>query len=219
MKMKKVFINMVGTCLFLASVFISSDASAQEKLVAFYSPPAGGGAYTLVAGEVMVSNRYMGGGVKFVHEQTTGTMEMVRRLMTAESQKKDAFASFGSTDGYNAYKGRQEYSGKPFTDLRAVVFNQLVDLYLAVPVNSPIKTYADVRGKRIAMGDRAVRLPTQRFSRLSSTASRRMILSRSISFTRRRSKVSRMVHSTAAFLPAVIPCPPTWSSPRGMQSA
>ncbi len=109
-------------------------------------------ALTLVAGLVTVSNRFMGGGVKFVHEQTTGTLEIIRRLAAAESQKKDALGSFGSTDGYNAYKGRFEYSSKPFPGLRAVIYNQLVDLYLAVPVNSPIKTYADVKGKRIGMG-------------------------------------------------------------------
>ena len=86
--------------MLLASFWVSPDAAAQEKLVAFYSPPAGGGAYTLVAGMVVVSNRYMT-GVKFVHEQTTGTMEIVRRLMAAEGQKKDALGSFGSTDGYN----------------------------------------------------------------------------------------------------------------------
>ncbi len=152
MKAKKMSIGIVVTCLVLASFCVSSEAIAQERLVAFYSPPAGGGAFTLVAGMVTVSNRFMGGNVKFVHEQTTGTLEIIRRLMNAESQKKDALGSFGSTDGYNAWKGRHEYSGKPFPDLRAVVYNQLVDLYLAVPVNSPIKTYADVKGKRIGMG-------------------------------------------------------------------
>ena len=152
MNVKKVCISILGTCLLLASVLISSDAAAQERLVAFYSPPAGGGAFTLVAGLVTVSNRFMGGGVKFVHEQTTGTLEIIRRLAAAESQKKDALGSFGSTDGYNAYKGRFEYSSKPFPGLRAVIYNQLVDLYLAVPTNSPIKTYADVKGKRIGMG-------------------------------------------------------------------
>lgn len=152
MKARKIFISIASMCVFLAAFWLSSEAVAQEKLIAVYSPPAGGGAYTLVAGTVMVSNRYMGRGINFVHEQTTGTLEMVRRLMVAESQKKDAFASFGSTDGYNAYTGRQEYSGKPFTALRAVAFNQLVDLYLVVPANSPIKSYTDVKGKRIAMG-------------------------------------------------------------------
>ncbi len=152
MRGKKGFIGVVIACLLLASLWVCKDASAQEKLVAFYSPPAGGGAFTLVAGMVTVSNRFMGGGAKFVHEQTTGTLEIVRRLSMAESQKKDALGSFGSTDGYNAWKGRAEYTGKAFPGLRAVIYNQLVDLYLAVPTNSPIKTYADVKGKRIGMG-------------------------------------------------------------------
>jgi TRAP transporter TAXI family solute receptor len=152
MNEKKLCIVLVGVCLLSASLLISSDAQAQDKLAAFYSPPAGGGAYVLVAGMVMVSNRYMGNGMRWVHQQTTGTMEMVRRLLAADSEKKDAFACFGSIDGYNAYKGKQEYSGKPFTGLRAVVFNQVVDLYLVVPTNSSIKSYSDVRGKRIGMG-------------------------------------------------------------------
>ena len=152
MKGKRVFIGIAVTCALFASLWVSSDARAQEKLVAFYSPPAGGGAYTLVAGMVTVSNRQMGGNVKFVQEATTGTLEIVRRLMAASAQKKDALGSFGSTDGYNAWKGRFEYSGKAFTELRSIVYNQQVDLYFAVPANSPIKSYADIKGKRIGMG-------------------------------------------------------------------
>jgi uncharacterized protein len=152
MEDRRFLIRSAVTCLLLAFLWISSDVAAQERLVAFYSPPAGGGAYTLVAGMVMVSNRFMGGGYKFVHEQTTGTLEMLRRLMTAEAQKKDALTPSGSTDGYNAYKGKAEYTGKPFLGLRAIVYNQAVDLYLVVPANSSIKSYADVKGKRIGMG-------------------------------------------------------------------
>jgi TRAP transporter TAXI family solute receptor len=116
------------------------------------SPPAGGGAYVFVAGTINVSNKYMSGDVKFVHEASTGTMEMVRRLMLAHGQKKEVFADFGTPDAWNAYKGEAEYKGKPFTDLRAIVFNQLTDLCLVVPANSPIKSYGDVKGKRIGMG-------------------------------------------------------------------
>ncbi len=153
MKSRKSLIGIVLAVTLLASFWVCSDAAAQEKLVAYYSPPAGGGAFTLVAGQVTVTNRYMGAGYKFVHEQTTGTLEIIRRMALAQSQKKDAFGDFGSTDGYNAYKGRAEYSGgKAFPGLRAVAYNQLVDLYLAVPANSPIKTWADVKGKRIGVG-------------------------------------------------------------------
>jgi TRAP transporter TAXI family solute receptor len=79
-------------------------------------------------------------------------MEEVRRLMAAETQKKDALATFGAADGWNAHQGKNEYEGKAFPKLRAITFNQFVDLYLAVPANSPIKSYADLKGKRIGIG-------------------------------------------------------------------
>ena len=140
--------------ILVASILLiySTDAPAAQRLVSFMSPPAGGGAYIFVAGTINVSNKYMPGDVKFVHEASTGTMEMVRRLMAAHSQKREAFADFGTPDAWNAYKGEAEYKGKPFTDLRAIVFNQLTDLCLVVPANSPIKSYGDVKGKRIGMG-------------------------------------------------------------------
>jgi uncharacterized protein len=128
------------------------DAPAAQRLISFMSPPAGGGAYVFVAGTINVSNKYMPEDAKFIHEATTGTMEMVRRLMLAFGQKKEAFADFGTPDAWNAYKGEAEYKGKPFRDLRAIVFNQNTDVYLVVPANSPIKSYADVKGKRIGMG-------------------------------------------------------------------
>jgi hypothetical protein len=136
----------------LILLLYATDVPAAQRLVSFMSPPAGGGAYIFVAGTITVSNKYMSGDVKFVHEASTGTMEMVRRLMAAHSQKREAFADFGTPDAWNAYKGEAEYKGKPFTDLRAIVFNQLTDLCLVVPANSPIKSYGDVKGKRIGMG-------------------------------------------------------------------
>ena len=152
MQAKRCSAGVVVACLLFASLCLFFRANAEDKLVAFYSPPAGGGAFTLVAGMVAVSNRFMGGGYLFVHEQTTGGMEVTRRLMAAEGRNKEAFGSFGATDGYNAYKGRVQYAGNPFPGIRAIVHNQMTDLILAVPANSPIKTYYDVKGKRIGMG-------------------------------------------------------------------
>ncbi len=87
-----------------------------------------------------------------VHEACTGTMDIVRRMQQREAQKKDSFGVFGAVDAARAYRGQGEYTGKPFTDLRAVVFMMFTDVYLVVPANSPIKTWADVKGKRIGIG-------------------------------------------------------------------
>ena len=136
----------------LAMCVLTTPVRAAQTLVSFITPPAGGGAYILGAGIVSVTNKYIGPDVKFVHEASTGTMEIVRRLMLAEAQKKDAFGTFGATDAWYAQQGKNEYAANPAKGLRAIVFNQMVDLYLVVPANSPIKSYADVKGKRLGIG-------------------------------------------------------------------
>jgi TRAP transporter TAXI family solute receptor len=148
----KGFSSITSLAVFLLAAWAVSASGAEQQLVGFASPAAGGLSYVTVAGMVNTVNRYMPGNVKFVHEATTGTLDMVRRLQMAYSQKKEMMAAFGTPDGWNAYKGEAEYKGRGFAQLRAVIFNHVVDLYLAVPANSPIKSYADIKGKRIGMG-------------------------------------------------------------------
>lgn len=140
----------VAASLFL-SIFAFTPVHAASELIPFYTPPAGGGAYILGAGIVSVTNRYLP-DVKLVHEACTGTMDIVRRMMMREGQKKDAFGVFGTVDSWRALKGEGEYGGKPFYNLRAVVFVLPTDVYFVVPANSSIKSYADVKGKRIGVG-------------------------------------------------------------------
>jgi len=124
---------------------------AATELIPFYTPPAGGTAYVLGAGITSVTNKYLP-EFKIVHEATSGTMDIVRRMIQRESMKKDCLGVFGTVDGWNAYSGKNEYSGKPFTNLRMVVFVNATDLYFVVPEKSSIKSYRDVKGKRIGMG-------------------------------------------------------------------
>jgi TRAP transporter TAXI family solute receptor len=134
----------------LLTLFSPIPARAAE-LVPFITPPAGGGAYVLGAGMVSVTNRFLPGAT-LVHEAASGTMDIVRRMMYRDSTKKDCFGIFGTVDAWNALQGKNEYSGRPFSNLRAVVYATGTDLYLVVPANSSIKSYADVKGKRIGMG-------------------------------------------------------------------
>ena len=149
MKCLKPVILVVGLCS-LTTLFSLTPSQAAE-LVPFITPPAGGGAYVLGAGMVSVTNRFLPGAT-LVHEAASGTMDIVRRMMYRETTKKDCFGIFGTVDAWNAYQGKNEYSGKPFSNIRAVVFATSTDLYLVVPADSPIKSYADVKGKRIGMG-------------------------------------------------------------------
>jgi uncharacterized protein len=148
----KGFGSIVSLAILILFVCAAPASAQQQQLVGFASPAAGGLSYVTVAGMVNTVNKYMPGNVKFMHEATTGTLDMVRRLQLAYGQKKEMLAAFGTPDGWNAYKGEAEYKGRALSQLRAVIFNHFVDLYLAVPANSPIKSYADIKGKRIGMG-------------------------------------------------------------------
>jgi len=134
----------------LTMIFPLLSGRAATELIPFYTPPAGGTAYVLGAGITSVTNKYLP-EIKIVHEASSGTMDIVRRMIQRESAKKDCFGVFGTVDGWNAYNGRNEY-GKPFTSLRMVVFVNSTDLYFVVPEKSSVKSYADVKGKRIGMG-------------------------------------------------------------------
>ena len=108
--------TIVSTICALVCFLAPALASAAE-LVPLYTPPAGGTAYVLGAGVVSVTNKYVA-DASMVHEAATGTMEMVRRMIQRESQKKPCFAVFGSPDGFRAFKGEGEYGGKAFSTLR-----------------------------------------------------------------------------------------------------
>ena len=140
----------VGICVALTLLFCL-PAKAATELIPLITPAAGGGAYVLGAGMISVSNKYTQ-DTKLVHEASTGTMDIVRRMQARESAKKDVLGIFGTVDAWNAYKGNNEYKGKPFTTLRMVVFVMGTDVYFAVPANSSIKSYADAKGKRIGVG-------------------------------------------------------------------
>lgn len=149
MKWKKsAFVVLV---VFLAASMLFYRPSQAADLIPMVTPPAGGGAYIIGAGLITVSNKYIQ-DTKLVHEAATGTMDIVRRMQAREAAKKDVFGIFGTVDAWNAYKGNNEYKGKPFTNLRMVSYIMPTDLYLAVPVDSPIKSFADAKGKRIGMG-------------------------------------------------------------------
>jgi len=144
----------------LASVLFSAvlmlfaavpGSQAAQDLVPLYTLPAGGTVYVLGAGIVSVSNKYMG-DVKFVQQASTGTLDIVRKMMQKDAQKKDAFGIFADVDGFNAYKGNNEYARKPFSNLRAVSFINSTDIYLVVRANSAIQSYKDCKGKRLGIG-------------------------------------------------------------------
>ena len=151
MNYSRIMFSGFGILAIVLACSIGQVHAAPADLIPIYTPPAGGVVYVLGAGFAAVSNKYLPEG-NLVHEATTGTMDMVRRLRQKEAQKRPAFALFATPDGPRAFKGEGEYNGKGFTALRTVAYVNSSDIYFVVPANSPIKSYADVKGKRIGVG-------------------------------------------------------------------
>lgn len=141
----------LGICLSVALFTFSAAHAAPPELIPFFSPAPGGTAYTLSAGVVVVTNKYAS-DFQFLHIATTGTMDIVRRMMERDNTNKPCFGAFAPSDGWRAYKGLGEYTGKPFTNLRSVLFINSADQCFVVRADSGIRSYADAKGKRIGVG-------------------------------------------------------------------
>jgi TRAP transporter TAXI family solute receptor len=132
-------------------IFAIAGGAPAAELVPLYTLPAGGTVYVLGGGVVSVNNKHMT-DTKLVQQASSGSLDIVRKMMQKDAQKKASFGIFATSDAFNAYKGNNEYARKAFPNLRAVAFINSTDLYLVVRTNSPIKSYKDCAGKRIGIG-------------------------------------------------------------------
>ena len=139
----------VGLFVCLRLIYVSTS-SAASKLIPVYTPASGGTGYILGAGIASLTKKYAP-DVEMVVEPTTGSLEIVRRIAERDQAKKEGFGIFGTVDAYHALKGLKEFSGKPCPNLRAITFLWGADVYLVALANSPIKSYADLKGKRVGM--------------------------------------------------------------------
>ena len=136
------------------------------------------------AGIVTITNKYLS-DVNLVHEATSSSMEIVRRMMQREATNKDAFGIFSCDEGWRAYRGEADFKGKPFAGLRAVAFNMATDLYfvvLAIPLSSLTVTQKESGLPWVVPGSGPRTLPS---SCLSSMECRRRTSNRTILLTKR----------------------------------
>jgi len=132
--------------------FISAGPMAAEtKLIPLYTAAAGGPSYMLGAGIASLTKKYVS-GVEMVAEATPGSGPMVRNLREREGMKREAFAIIASDGAFNAYHGKKDYEGKAYPAIRGITFLFGGPQFLAVPANSSIRSYSDVRGKRVGIG-------------------------------------------------------------------
>lgn len=137
----------------LITLFAAPEVWAQEKIVTIGTGsvigvyyPAGGAICRLV------NRGRKEHGIRCFAESTAGSMNNLQGLREGELN----FAIAQSDWEYKAYHGEDVYAtGGPFSDMRSVFSLHSEMFTVAVGKNSGIKSFADLRGKRVNIGDAA----------------------------------------------------------------
>ncbi|MCX5803761.1 MAG: TAXI family TRAP transporter solute-binding subunit [Proteobacteria bacterium] len=138
--------------MFLVFVFFfcSYCFAAPKTVIPIYTPGAGGTAYMVGAAMATVINKYVP-EVQMMVEATGGTAAMSKLVEEKAEKNQPAFGVPDSKVTYMAYTGQAPFT-KPLKSMRAITLTHLPGLNLVVPSNSPIKSYYDLKGKRIGVG-------------------------------------------------------------------
>lgn len=86
-------------------------------------------------------------GVKFSSESSTGSAENMRAVNSGEVEFGLVFAS----DLYDGYRGNAPFKSK-LQNVRALTYVYATVDHFVVPASSSIKTFEDVKGKRVSLG-------------------------------------------------------------------
>ncbi|MBI5605696.1 MAG: TAXI family TRAP transporter solute-binding subunit [Deltaproteobacteria bacterium] len=146
MKTLRILLVAIALCLMVSSQVFS----APKEIVPLYTPGSGGTAYFLGGAISKVVNKYVP-EVQIMVEATGGAPAMVKLLDEKYAKGQPALGLGISKSFAFAYAGKPPFT-KAYTNLRAISFLYGVEQPLLVLKNSPIQTYYDVKGKRIALG-------------------------------------------------------------------
>jgi uncharacterized protein len=134
----------------LACLLPALSFAAGKTVIPIYTPGAGGTAYLVGGAIATVMNKYVP-EVQMMVEATGGTGAMSKLMGEKAEKNQPAFGVGDSKVFYQAYTGQGQFT-KPISQLRAVTFIHGAELCLVVSKNSPIKSYADLKGKRVGVG-------------------------------------------------------------------
>lgn len=125
----------------------SKSFAATEHLV-FGGGATGGVFYIVASGMATLAQKYIP-GVKASAEISAGSQENARRLAKGEQH----FAMLSAEIGYQAYRKLREFkdSKDPLEDLRLVIYGYSSVTQIMVHEDSPIRSIADFKGKKIGV--------------------------------------------------------------------
>lgn len=138
----------------LAVFPLASSAQAQTKSAApaklsyrgtIGSGGLGGVIYIMAAGFAALADKHVP-GLSLTVESTSGSVELAKRVGAGDLQ----FATASNDTVYYAHRGAREFKQK-FEGNRAILGGNTGQVHMYVLASSPYKTWADLRGKRIAL--------------------------------------------------------------------
>jgi len=137
----------IAGAVLLAGLFNAVEAQAQDKFLSIGSCPVGCTAYTWSAGLADVINRNVK-GVKANAEETKGYVANVKLLQKGELEA--GFAN--SLSSYQAYSATGPFAGTEKGKVLSWMAIAPMAMHLITLKDGPVKSLADLKGKRIGMG-------------------------------------------------------------------
>ncbi len=139
-----------AVCLAVCLLANGQAFSASKEIIPLYTPGSGGTAYFLGGAISKILNKYIP-EVQVMVEATGGAPAQVKLINEKYTKGQTAFAigilkylAFG-------YLGNPPFP-KAYPELRYIAYLYGVQTNLVVNKNSPIKTFSDLKGKRVALG-------------------------------------------------------------------
>lgn len=109
----------------------------------------GGVIYVMAAGFANLADKYVP-GLSLTVESTSGSVELAKRVGAGDLQ----FATCSNDTVYYAHRGGREFKEK-YEGNRSMLGGNAGQVHMYVLTNSPVKSWADLRGKRIALTSQA----------------------------------------------------------------
>jgi len=146
-KLRNLFVALLVVVLTFGFFPLSGAVHAKVRRLIIGTAGQGGTWYVIGSGIANLVTKY-NPDIKMTASSTRGTIENMRLVAT---KRLDIGMTQPPAD-YYAYKGIDLFKGQACPYLRFVCGGHYSVLHAVVPYNSPIKTIADLKGKRVAIG-------------------------------------------------------------------
>lgn len=145
--------TLMKLCVALVVLLLAvSPAMAAERIFFGIATGGTGGTYYPLGGMLaqLISNNVELNGSKLSATAETGNASVANATLLGREGVESAFVAADILDA--AYKGVNQFEGKPITNLRALGSLYPETVQLVVRANSGIKSVADLKGKSVSSG-------------------------------------------------------------------